>query len=149
MAGPVSPDDSERILDVSNRVGAAALVQGANTTDHVTSFSQIVTSCGGEVTANPTRNGLTFGEYAVSVLLDPSGALDGAIERAGGNLSAVDTSTLSLPIYWSRSGLRITDLPQWITITPDGVTISGQGSTSGSISPPCDPFAPTPEPGTG
>src|SRR4249919_236940 len=87
----VTPADSERVLHVSNRIASAALFQGANTTDHVTSFSRIVTACGGEVIVNPTRNGSTFGEYAVSVLLDPSGALDGAIERANGNLAAVDT----------------------------------------------------------
>jgi hypothetical protein len=145
----VTPDDSTRVLHVSNRIGSAALVQGANITDRVASFSRIVTACGGEVTANPSSNGLTFGEYEVSVLLDPSGALDGALERANGNLAAVDTSTLSMPIYWSRSGLKIADLPQWITITPDGVTMSGQGPAAGTAYPPCDPFGPSPEPGAG
>jgi len=147
--GAVTPDDSERVLHVSNRIAGAAIVQGANTTDGVTSFSRIVTSCGGEVIANPTRNGSTFGEYGVAILLDPSGNLDGAIERANGNLAAVDTSTLALPIYWIRSGLKITDLPQWITIAPDGVTISGQGPPAGTVSPPCPSFGPTPEPGSG
>jgi hypothetical protein len=145
----VTPDDSTRILHVSNRISSAALFQGANTTDRVASFSRIVTACGGEVTANPSTNGLTFGEYQVSILLDPSGALDGALERANGNLAAVDTSTLSMPVYWSRSGLKISDLPQWITITPDGVTMSGQGPTAGTVSPPCEPFGPSPEPGAG
>ena len=145
----VTPDDSTRVLHVTNQIGSAALFQGANTTDRVASFSRIVTACGGEVTANPSTNGLTFGEYQVSVLLDPSGALDGALERANGNLAAVDTSTLSMPVYWSRSGLKISDLPQWITITPDGVTMSGNGPASASVTPPCEPFGPTPEPGAG
>jgi len=145
----VTPDDSTRVLHVSNRIGSAALFRGANTTDRVASFTRIVTPCGGEVTANPSTNGLTFGEYEVSVLLDPSGALDGALERANGNLAAVDTSTLSMPVYWSRSGLRITDLPEWITITPDGVTMSGTGPAAGTVTPPCGPFGPTPEPGAG
>lgn len=145
----VTPDESTRILHVSNRIASAALSQGANTTDRQSSFSRIVTACGGEVTANPSTNGLTFGEYEVAILLDPSGGLDGALERANGNLAAVDTSTLSMPIYWSRSGLKINDLPQWITITPEGVTMSGQGPTAGTVSPPCEPFGATPEPGAG
>ena len=145
----VTPDDSTRVIHVSNRIASAALFQGSNTTDHLTSFSRIVTVCGGELTGNPTTHGLTFGEYEVAILLDPSGALDGALERANGNLAAVDTSTLSMPIYWSRSGLKISDLPQWITITPEGVTMSGQGPTPGSAFPPCEPFGPSPEPGAG
>ncbi len=145
----VTPDDSTRVLHISNQIGSAALFQGANTTDRLATFSRIVTACGGEVTANPSTNGLTFGEYEVSVLLDPSGALDGALERANGNLAAVDTSTLSMPVYWSRSGLRISDLPQWITITPDGVTMSGTEPAAGTVSPPCASFGPTPEPGAG
>ncbi len=145
----VAPDESTRVLHVSNRIASAALFQGANTTDRRATFSQIITACGGEISADPSANGLSFGEYEVSILLDPSGALDGALERANGNLAAVDTSTLSMPIYWSRSGLKISDLPQWITITPDGVTISGQGPTAGTVAPPCEPFGPSPEPGAG
>ena len=141
----VTPDDSERVLHVSNRIASAAIVTGANTTDRVTTFEQIVAACGGEIAVNPTRSGVTFGEYTISILLDPSGGLDGAIERANGN--PVDTSTLSMPVYWSRSGLKVVDLPQWITIAPDGITISGQGPAAGSLHPPCDPFSASPEPG--
>jgi hypothetical protein len=147
-SAPVGPE-SVLVLHVANRTANAAVVQGADTTDGVTSFSRIVTSCGGEVTANPTHDGSTVGEYAVAILLDPSGALDGAIERANGNLAAVDTSTLTLTTYWSRSGLEVADLPQWITITPDGVTISGQGPTGGTVSPPCPSFGPMLEAGSG
>lgn len=140
-AQAVTPLASERALSVSDRVSNALLVTGANTTDGVTTFSRIVTSCGGTVTIDPT----VAGEYVVSILMDPTGALDAAIERANGDLSAVDTARLSLPVFWSQR-LAETDLPQWITVDRDGVTISGQGPRAGTATPPCPTFAPTPLP---
>ena len=144
----VEPSAETRVLYVANRVGSAALLQGANTSDGVTSFSRIVTACGGQAIVTPARNGATSGEYSVAILLDPTGALDQAIERQNGNLAAVDLSTTAPQVYWLRSGLRVSDLPQWITITPDGVTLDGQGPAPGTVTQPCPSFGPTPEPST-
>ncbi|MFL5675129.1 MAG: hypothetical protein ACJ779_08985 [Chloroflexota bacterium] len=130
-----------RVLHVMDRVSNAAVVSGANTTDGVTTFSRIVPACGGSVTFVPTADG----DYVISVLLDPTGALDAAIERANGNLAAVDTSTMSLPPFWSQT-VKGADLPRWIAIGPDGVTVSSNEPATGTVSRPCPSFAPTPLP---
>jgi drug/metabolite transporter, DME family len=149
---PATPGPSG-VIHVTNRLSTPAVVQAAMQDGSASGFSLIVTACGGQVSGDPGRPGLTSGVYGVAVLLDPTGGLDAAVQRANGNLTAVNIPFASMAAVWSIGNLSIAALPRWMTITPAGVTY-GDAPDASAEAAACAPWAPSlapapsPSPGT-
>jgi hypothetical protein len=136
--------DPTKIIHISNRTSAAAVVQGGTGADGDTGFRFIVTQCGGQAIAHPAYPGKPSAPYNIGALLDLSGALSVAIEQANGDLNAVAVPAGSMTIIWSRGQQPVADLPQWLTITPDGVTFNNQPVTD-TLPTPCAAWSASPD----
>jgi hypothetical protein len=142
--GTAAPQDPTKIIHISNRTSAVVVVLGGTTVEGDAGFRFILTACGGQAIAHPVFPAKPGEPYRVGVLIDPTGALDIAIQQANGDLNAVAVPVASMTTIWSRVQLPVAGLPQWLTITPDAVTYSDQPVT-GALPTPCATWSGSPD----
>jgi hypothetical protein len=130
---PAQPSSTTAVLHLENRLGNAVAV--AVTPDDGAEDDTALRPCGGAVDLAVGRGIPAAGHWVIWLLVDPSGQFDA-------NLAAWSGDPHDMPgqfngtIIWSSGDIGQASLPQWLTVTPDGVTL-GAAPPAGPVASPC------------
>jgi hypothetical protein len=125
--------DASRALHVVSRVSNAIAIQAGEP-----SYRDVLLPCGGEVVLTSGREMPATGAWSIGLIFDPLGAFDGQVAGWSGDRDTMpEPAPAQASILWSRGDIATADLPAWVIVEPDGVTMAS--AAPGPAPSTCEP----------
>ena len=126
--------DASRALHVVSRVSNAIAIQAGEP-----SYHDVLQACGGEVALTAGREIPATGAWSIGLIFDPLGAFDAQVAGWNGDRDTMpEPAPAQASILWSRGDIPTADLPAWVIVDPEGVTMASAApvpapSTCGAV----------------
>lgn len=130
--------DASRALHVVSRVSNAIAIQAAGAVDDAP-YEDVLQPCGGEVVLAAGREIPATGAWSIGLIFDPLGAFDAEVAGWSGDRDTMpEPAPAQASILWSRGDIPTADLPAWVIVEPEGVTMASEAP--GPAPSTCEPF---------
>ena len=122
-ATPTPSVDPSRAIHFQSHLNQAVVVEIAHRGGDVEAYTTALRPCGGTAMVVPGLSGVPMDELLITLLLDPTGILDGQLAMFSGDPHDLEGSFNGLTILWSTGEIQTPSLPRWITVTPEVVVV--------------------------
>lgn len=134
---PTPSLDPSQAIHFQSRINQAVAVDIASRGGGGPSYSAALRPCGGPIVLVPGLSGVPVSELLITLLLDPTGNLDGQLAMFSGEPHDLPGTFNDLSILWSTGEIQLPALPRWITVTPEVVVVE---ATPPAVDATCGPW---------
>jgi hypothetical protein len=129
--------DASRALHIVSRVSNAVSVHAAGMADDPP-YEDVLQPCDREVVLTAGREIPATDAWSIGLIFDPLGAFDAEVAGWSGDRDTMpEPAPAQASILWSRGDIATADLPAWVIVEPDGVTMAS--AAPGPAPSTCEP----------